>query len=731
MFVRVTRVKRDGKSYEYAQLVQSYRRESDNMPQHRVIASLGELSALEVENLKATLAASKAGRRVVVARAKRSKRVAPKPQANLRYLDIAVAFELWREWGLDKILRDIMPSGESDIPASQIVEVLAVQRLVSPDSKLAAVRWLPRTALPQLLGMTPEQFNNTRIHRVLGQLEAATPTLMAKLPKLYQERSGAFVSMFMDVTDAWFVGHGPKAAVHAKTKEGLITRKIGIVLLCNELGYPLRWEVIAGNCNDNVAMTEMLQAVSGLNWVGAAPIVLDRAMGTTTSLCTLASTELRFLTALIRPEFSKYAPALPWRATQGLSVVKGDSVEAVAEAAERVEAAGMQRVNDSLFVADYGVIKPIGVDADVTNSDTPMQPNEDRTIWAMRVGRQIGQAVIDGRYSSYNAAGAALGLKPGTFKKYRELTKLADAIQQEILDGKAAGRSLADLVRIARIEDTEAQHAAFQTLLASAPARRLAATPTHPTPKADTDKAKANSLRVRVITYFNPKQFVEQRQRANARLENVQAFVAELNRKLASPRSKRNAEKILATVDRRLRRDNLIEVFKVTVNPQNIAGRIQHEVEVELDEEVWARRRRYDGFSVLIGHPELPHTAEQLCRLYREKDTVEKDFQVIKSVLEVRPIRHRNDQKVKAHVTLCMLALLLERILREKLKGNYTTGEALELLEPCRLNRYRTDSDPDVYTITEIDKNQRAILRKLRLQHLADDDHLAARLHPL
>lgn len=55
--------------------------------------------------------------------------------------------------------------------------------------------------------------------------------------------------------------------------------------------------------------------------------------------------------------------------------------------------------------------------------------------------------------------------------------------------------------------------------------------------------------------------------------------------------------------------------------------------------------------------------------MYREKDIVEKDFQVIKSVLEIRPIRHRSDEKVKAHVTICMLALLLERILRKNLKG--------------------------------------------------------------
>jgi len=47
----------------------------------------------------------------------------------------------------------------------------------------------------------------------------------------------------------------------------------------------------------------------------------------------------------------------------------------------------------------------------------------------------------------------------------------------------------------------------------------------------------------------------------------------------------------------------------------------------------------------------------ELCRTYRAKDAVETDFQVIKSLIKLRPVRHRTDAKVRAHVTLCMLAL--------------------------------------------------------------------------
>lgn len=732
MFLRRSTVTRGEKTYEYVQLVESFRRESDGMPQHRVVANLGTLSSLEFDNFKATLVASRKGRRVVVAPARSSRPVAPKPQANLRYLDLAVASELWREWGLAQLFQDIMPAGDSRVAASKVVEVLALQRLVAPNSKLAAVRWFPHTALPELLGIEPRQLNNTRIHRVLDELEATTPTLMAKLPPLYRKRDGAFASLFMDVTDAWFVGHGPNLAVRSKTKEGLVERKIGIVLLCNERGYPLRWEVIAGNCHDSGAMTEMLQAVSGLAWVGDAPVVLDRAMGHTAHLRAMAATQLRFLTALTRTEFSTYATKLPWTATEGLSVADADRSKVAAEATRRVEAAGMQKVDDTLLVLDLGVVE-VGADADelaCTEPSTPPQ-SEEPNARVMRLSRQVHQAVIDGRYSSYAAAGAALGLKKSAVTKYRQLLGLADELQQSVLDGSAAGWPLAQLIRVARLDGAQVQQAAFEALLEStAPHQRPGPTGDARSDTTAAEQAPPKPLRVRVVGYFNPERFVEQRRIAVERLQRIRAFVDELNTKLARPRAKRKRDKILGAVDRRLRRDDLLGVFEVKVHMHKIGGRSRHQVELQLDETKWRRRRRYDGFSVLVGHAELTHTAAELCQLYRAKDMVEKDFQVIKSVVELRPIRHRTNLKVKAHVTLCMLALLLERTLRDKLAGKYTVGQALELLERCRLNRYRNEDAPGVYTITELDKEQRSLLRKLRLPQLADDDYLAARITP-
>lgn len=724
MHLRVSKVTRKGKTYAYAQFVESYRRDSDGMPMHRVVANLGTRTSLEIENLKAALSAAKDGKRVLLARvAPKSSQSVPKPVANLRYLDVAVLLEIWREWGLDDLINSLMPEGEADVSPASVVAALALQRCVDQGSKLYATRWFPRTALPELLGIAPASFNNTRLHRVLDALDQATSALMRKLPRRYEERDGAFASLFLDVTDAWFVGHGPTSAERGKTKEGRIQRKINIVLLCNEHGYPLRWDVVPGNAADCTAMSDMLKSIVGLSWLGEAPIVCDRAMGKTAQIREMAASGLRFVTALTTPEFGAYSDLIPHAQfaslePRGGSQHVGEDLTRVVQAARD---AGLRRLEDDLFVLDLGVVTRVEP-GPAERREAASGPAE-----AMRLCREINQAVADGRQPSYDAAGRALGLGGSLTTKYRELGKLAEDIQRDILAGKAAARPLAALIRIGLSPDRDQQRSAFDALVDSPLPRARVARPKERVGAAEQPQLL---LRVRAVAYFNPERFVEQRLRARGHIEEIKEFVDALNGKLASPRTQLTRDGIAAAVDRKLRSEDLLTAFNVEIKEQDDSGRVQHRVTVTLDADEWARRRRYDGFTVLVAQPDLRHEAADLVRLYRAKDTVEKDFQVIKSLVELRPIRHHTESKVRAHVTICMLALLLERTLRKRLKEASTSEHALEILATCHLNQYAGRSGDHAYTATQPDAEQAKILRVLRLQHLADDQELADRITP-
>lgn len=731
MHLHLSRVCRNGKTYEYGQLVESYRR-ADGMPTQRVVAKLGRITGLEADNLRAALEASRGQHRVVLDR----RQLPPnatflKPTQNLRYLDVAVMLELWRRWGLDRLLEDLLPRGQAEVAPGDIVAALTLQRCVDPGSKLYAERWFPRTALPELLGIAPDRFNNTRLHRVLEQLDEATAALMRRLPLVYQKQDGAFVTMFLDVTDARFVGHGPELSEKAKTKEGIVDRKVGIVLLCNEHGYPLRWQTIAGKRPEPIAMHEQLNEIRGLGWVGTTPVVCDRAMGTSAEIALLLATGLRFVTALKSTEFPAYTNAIPHGCVADLEPAAEPPFTApdpdVAEATHRVEQVGMQHVSETIYVLDLGVVQRDAPNAREAGEAGEAGKPIDAARTALMTARQIDTMVQQGEADSCNSAARKLGLTVGIGKNYRTLLQLDPGVQQDILAGKAATLSTTRLRQLARIRDAEQQRRSFERSLVQGRSKPKAAPADAGPPCAKPERV---ALRVRAVVLFNPECFVEQRRNAQQQLEMVQHYVRKLNDRLSRPKSRRTLRAIEHELDHLLRRHSLLDIFRAEVHPQqNDDGTTRFHARVELDPKRWQRRRRFDGFMLLVAHPDVPHTAAELSKLYRAKDAVEKDFQVIKSLVKLRPIWHRTDAKVRAHITLCMLALLLERTLKQRLRQT-TSSQALESLASCCLNRFEDGSGKSHYLVTHPDTEQRALLRELQLEHLADDDDLTSRLRP-
>jgi hypothetical protein len=731
MHVRVVTTSRGERKYRYAQLVESYRRPSDGMPLHRVVAHLGALSDAEVQNLRTALAASRRGSQVVLP--------AAQPQArptsasvidNLEYLDVAVVLELWREWKLDVLLAELMSQVEQEVPPGEVVAALTVQRCVAPGSKLFAERWFPRTALPELLGISPDQFNNTRIHRVLDLLDQATPALQERLPLCYSAREGAFTAMFLDVTDTWFIGKGPETlAQKGKTKEGLYERKIGIVMMCNQAGLPLRWEVIPGRKSDSNAMHDMLHSAGKLDWIRKAPVVCDRAMGKTAHIRKLLASQIRFVTALTEDEFDSYTDRVPHTA---VASIEPSAEDAAQQAADAVTRAGMSRVTETLYVRDLGVIERGDVSAakqpEPELKTTPS--DEDPLRRALEQASQMRTAMEQGRAVNHRDAAREHDLSKERAIKLMGLLKLAPELQSEIRAGKATGLSINAAIRVAKVADPQAQGEAFERERDRSRGKKRRGRKSRPVIDANEEP-----LRVRAIVCFNPEQFVEQRLAADKLVAKLHALARDLNGQLASPNSRRSRESAYAELDRELRRHSLVEAFEILIAERpHECGKPRLHVELQLRQNVWRRSRRYDGFTAVVGHPDLLQGAVELARLYRAKDMVEKDFHIIKSLVQLRPVRHRTDSKVRAHVTLCMLALLLERTLEHKLADSpahrMSAPRVLEELHGVHLNRLVIDRGATVYTATQVNSDQSAILRTLGLGALADDQEITSRIAP-
>ena len=100
----------------------------------------------------------------------------------------------------------------------------------------------------------------------------------------------------------------------------------------------------------------------------------------------------------------------------------------------------------------------------------------------------------------------------------------------------------------------------------------------------------------------------------------------------------------------------------------------------ERDQQSIEREARLDGIYIIrTGEKKAALSAEDTVRTYKSLGQVEQAFRCMKSVdLRVRPIRHRNEAHVRAHIFLCMLAYYVEWHLRKALCSVLFEDDELE-----------------------------------------------------
>ena len=124
------------------------------------------------------------------------------------------------------------------------------------------------------------------------------------------------------------------------------------------------------------------------------------------------------------------------------------------------------------------------------------------------------------------------------------------------------------------------------------------------------------------------------------------------------------------------------------------------------------QEEKLDGIFVLLTTRE-ELAASKVVDSYKNLKEVEMLFDDLKHFVDIQPIRHWLGPRVRAHVFLCILALLLKRLFEINYLGGKSTMEPIEELSKSRLIKYkvrfsereeRTQVIPKVTTTTPIQK---------------------------
>jgi transposase len=150
-----------------------------------------------------------------------------------------------------------------------------------------------------------------------------------------------------------------------------------------------------------------------------------------------------------------------------------------------------------------------------------------------------------------------------------------------------------------------------------------------------------------------------------------------------------NLRKLTAEVQRRTAK--LLTAVAIGLKAGKVIGRhkmAKHfQLQIADGSFTWSRKEaaitceeQLDGIYVIrTSEPNTTLSAADCVRTYKSLSLVEQAFRCLKGIdLQVRPIRHRVDPRVRAHLFLCLLAYYVERHMRQALQSLLFADEELE-----------------------------------------------------
>ena len=121
--------------------------------------------------------------------------------------------------------------------------------------------------------------------------------------------------------------------------------------------------------------------------------------------------------------------------------------------------------------------------------------------------------------------------------------------------------------------------------------------------------------------------------------------------------------------------------------------------------------QKLDGKSLLSSSDDSL-TPEEIALGYKQLFEVERAFRTLKTTLELRPIYHRKEDRIRSHVLLCWLALLLVRIIEVETAQSW--DRIRKLLQRMHLGEF-ISKDGRVFQRTELTHEQSNLLKTLKI----------------
>jgi transposase len=330
MYLRHTTLRKNGKVHRYWRLVRSVR--VGRRVVQQTVAHLGELDEhgrIEARALARHLIGAPeqaqlfddgtAGETVPV----RLKGI--RIERSRQFGDVYLALALWRGIGLEELCERLLPAGQERVSWAKMAAVLVTARFCEPSSELhIAEDWYRRTALCDLLQLGDEEVNKDRLYRGLDHLLVHKAALEVHLSRRCGELFAIENEVLLyDVTSTYFEGlaeSNPQAQRGYSRDHRPDCKQVCIALVVTFDGFPLGYEVFAGNTSDSRTLQTIVATMEARHGVVGRVWITDRGMASAKNLAWLRDTGRRYIIGAPKSDLKKFSAELAaangWRTVQ-------------------------------------------------------------------------------------------------------------------------------------------------------------------------------------------------------------------------------------------------------------------------------------------------------------------------------------------------------------------------------------------------------------------------------
>lgn len=231
---------------------------------------------------------------------------------------------------------------------------------------------------------------------------------------------------------------------------------------------------------------------------------------------------------------------------------------------------------------------------------------------------------------------------------------------------------------------------------------------------------------LRLVVAHNPQQAAEQTSQRQSRIDQLQQRAQQLVGKLDS----QDAGKVYR--GRKLSDAGVTARFFHEVSEAHLSRIIKVDLQAtlftyDIDQAALARAQAMDGKLLLVTNV-ADLTPDEVVRRYKALADIERGFRVLKSEIEIAPVFHRLPQRIKAHASICMLALILYRVMRQRLKmsgSDLSPEAALADLRRIQHHRMSINNAAPIEGVSSIAQRQKDVLAALKIKKPLQDTQLS------